>query len=1173
MSPRHLLALFGALIIVASTGCGSGDSKCFEDSTCPHGNRCVLPGARGAAGVCKPCDATELPYDGIDNDCNALTKDNDLDGDGDNSKTSATDPGGDCDDMDPAVSSKQAEICGDMKDNNCDGRVDEPECADHMAPSVSVLTPTQGSTVSGMVTMTASAMDDVGMARVDFLSETGMLLGSDDSPPFEVRFDSSLLPDGPIDLTARGFDRVGKRGEGTVHVYVENRTGPRVVPVRPVRDGSYGGRMTIDLSAWDPQGVASLKLSLDSMEIATTTTSAVRYPVDTRTMAEGPHVLVVEAVDSAGSRSQTTLSFLVDNQPPGARMTGGPASGTASGTVPLTITATDASSVRIGILGQTFLSSPATYPLVTTNYYNGSLTVTATVTDTAIVDDGASPSHSLYVSRTFNISNQGHTAPTVDFTAPLDGGEVYLDTVIAAKAVLANQTLDRLEFYADGALIGVGCSATAAPGYQQAQSMLGCEIHWNFRTYSGPVHLRAVAHWASGATAVDDITVTAIAPVRFEGADQVLARNAVDSYAVADIDGDGHLDLRTCAAALSATYNGRGASGLAPLAIPGERCAHVLAGDFDGDGVGDYVNVDTETKVYVHSAGGMEVVLNGIGFAVGDINGDRRSDVLTYDASGSYAYLGTASGIGPAQPSGLPPAEGLLVDVDLDGDLDAMFPQRTVDQFQNVLWSVDVYLNDGQGNFSGPVSSPIAGPVSAGQPFPLSIAIMDYNHDGLGDLVQGTPTGVLVYPGASAVLGSFGAGASVPGFSRLSTVVSADLDEDGNADLIVLEDGILSVITFAGSQAKFVAPNATSLVVADVTGDQHLDLLTSGNEFALVHGNGDGTVGLPRIIGPVPVALTAVDLVGDSKPELLAVTATGSLELFSANGRVFRHDSGRATGAPDAVQIAAGRLGGTGKADLAVASAQSVHILRFNAAGDFTPLSPTSVAGARVNMIIADVDTNGTAEVVIPTSRGLNLVAQDGAASVAAPMLQISGNVEVADFDGDGVNDILTESGTQLSLTHLNPVSSRTISSIGGHFAVGRLGMDALPDLFLAATNAIGTHAGDPMRGLATLQRTTQTFGAVLPHSNLVADLNGDGLGDLLVFRQAFLGAVTDGAQELLVLLGNSQGGFRPPVSYPVRVPQAANRVLAAGDFDGDGKIDLAVLTSAGVTLLRNATP
>jgi hypothetical protein len=62
-------------------------------------------------------DATEVPYDGVDNDCDPATPDDDLDGDG---ALVATD----CDDENPDIHPDATEACNDV-DDDCDGDVDE----------------------------------------------------------------------------------------------------------------------------------------------------------------------------------------------------------------------------------------------------------------------------------------------------------------------------------------------------------------------------------------------------------------------------------------------------------------------------------------------------------------------------------------------------------------------------------------------------------------------------------------------------------------------------------------------------------------------------------------------------------------------------------------------------------------------------------------------------------------------------------------------------------------------------------------------------------------------------------------------------------------------------------------------------------------------------------------
>jgi streptogramin lyase len=64
------------------------------------------------------------------------------------------------------------------------------------------------------------------------------------------------------------------------------------------------------------------------------------------------------------------------------------------------------------------------------------------------------------------------------------------------------------------------------------------------------------------------------------------------------------------------------------------------------------------------------------------------------------------------------------------------------------------------------------------------------------------------------------------------------------------------------------------------------------------------------------------------------------------------------------------------------------------------------------------------------------------------------------------------------------------------------------------------------------------------------AIFNGDGKLDLVV--------ANDGSNNVSILLGNGDGTFRAAVNYGVGSGSAPTSV-AVGDFNGDGKLDLAV--------------
>ena len=156
-----LLACVGLAVFIFSA-CGEEVTECADDVDCPLGQRCVdgqcqtsctrdrdCPddwecidnqcveivdddgdGYATSEGDCNDLDETinpgsdEVPYDGVDNDCDASTVDDDLDGDG-----HLWDE--DCDDDDPEVNPEAEEVYYDDVDNDCDeSTVDDDQDGD-----------------------------------------------------------------------------------------------------------------------------------------------------------------------------------------------------------------------------------------------------------------------------------------------------------------------------------------------------------------------------------------------------------------------------------------------------------------------------------------------------------------------------------------------------------------------------------------------------------------------------------------------------------------------------------------------------------------------------------------------------------------------------------------------------------------------------------------------------------------------------------------------------------------------------------------------------------------------------------------------------------------------------------------------------------------------------------
>lgn len=79
---------------------------------------------------------------------------------------------------------------------------------DTTPPTVNLTAPANGATVSGTVTLTASASDAVGVTRVEFYVD-GALIGSDTTSPYSLDWNSASVANGTRALSARAFDAAG----------------------------------------------------------------------------------------------------------------------------------------------------------------------------------------------------------------------------------------------------------------------------------------------------------------------------------------------------------------------------------------------------------------------------------------------------------------------------------------------------------------------------------------------------------------------------------------------------------------------------------------------------------------------------------------------------------------------------------------------------------------------------------------------------------------------------------------------------------------------------------------------------------------------------------------------------------------------------------------------------
>ena len=236
--------------------------------------------------------------------------------------------------------------------------------------------------------------------------------------------------------------------------------------------------------------------------------------------------------------------------------------------------------------------------------------------------------------------------------------------------------------------------------------------------------------------------------------------------------------------------------------------------------------------------------------------------------------------------------------------------------------------------------------------------------------------------------------------------------------------------------------------------------------------------------------------------------------------------------------FASGDFNKDGKLDLAVGNTGVLSILLGNGTGGFSQTSISNVLRNPAGFVTADLNGDGNLDLIVGN--------QD----------KTEGSVFV--FPGNGAGGF----GTRRQF--ISPLANLFVSAL----AVGDVNGDGKLDVVIA-TNGGG---GPFFQGITTLlgdgagnltQSTSKSTGGSQPSSVFLQDINGDGKLDAVVSNQFDPSAAAD-VGNIAVLLGDGAGTFNTAITSPVGNP----RSLARGDFNGDGKTDLAVANNNNISLL-----
>ena len=275
--------------------------------------------------------------------------------------------------------------------------------------------------------------------------------------------------------------------------------------------------------------------------------------------------------------------------------------------------------------------------------------------------------------------------------------------------------------------------------------------------------------------------------------------------------------------------------------------------------------------------------------------------------------------------------------------------------------------------------------------------------------------------------------------------------------------------------------------------------------------------------------------------------------------------------------IVAGDFTGEGRVDLAAAKefGNSVSVLLGDGDGSFQPQVTYTVGSGAVAIVAGDFTGNGHLDLAVANAgdNSVSVLLGNGDGTFQPQVTYAVGSepdqIVAGDFNGDGRLDLAVANGGSDSVSVLlgngdgtfQPQVTYAVGASPGAIVAGDFTGDGHLDLAVANVGPLlgfpGTVSVLLGNGDGTFQPQVTYAVGVDPDAIAAGDFTGDGRSDLAVAN------LWD--NTVSVLLGNGDGTFRPQVTYAVgSFPDA----IVAGDFTGDGHLDLAV---ANENLLRTA--
>jgi uncharacterized protein (TIGR03437 family) len=399
--------------------------------------------------------------------------------------------------------------------------------------------------------------------------------------------------------------------------------------------------------------------------------------------------------------------------------------------------------------------------------------------------------------------------------------------------------------------------------------------------------------------------------------------------------------------------------------------------------------------------------------------------------------------------------------------------------------------------------------------------------------------------------------------------------------------------------AERLGTSSRNPIAGDLVGDGSVagigSATSNGNKAYIAIANADGTL---RSQTTIDISVNAVgyliaDLNADQKKDLVVAkfgnggSDKGGVIVYLGNGNgTFQPPVAYPAG--EGVQsVTAFDFNADGKIDLAAGSyfTNDVAILIGNGNGGFAAPVKYAIGESVFSVAVGDFNRDGTADLVVgsynngvqvPTGGVWILIGNSGGTFQAARNVMtnvVARGVATGDFNKDAKPDVVVIDWANHTASVMLgdgagafPTVNRYQSTAGTPFAVDLDG-DGNLDVVVGAGHPDALTANAGIRGAGAEEDITVLFGkgdgtllgaataavGKTPTGIGAGDFNGDGKMDFAV--------VSNVSKEIWVFLGKGSGLFQAPTL--VTIAGATPLAVAAGDVNGDGRADLMVTDTA----------